>query len=377
MFTSNDGAVRRGLVKVWLLILALIFWTGATVATAEPQVDFGGETSGNEVSVDSWKSWKQSDARQGSGPPGRGASAVGRKLPHIITTWETIENPGNLECASGDGRSISCVPPTGSCQEGSGASTTYQVSGDDVLAITGVESATGDSARDGSTVHGTQTNSKKGTVTDLGWDCVRPGQPESGGADTVVITVTAEDFAKLPVKAPVAHAGPERGWLPVNMVNVLYTEAEPQLLETELLDTPLRIRATPVQFHWDLGDGNTITTSDPGKPFPSERISSEYRFEGWYDITLTTTFTGQFSVDGGPWQDIDGSIEVESDPVELFAKSLESRLVNGEEEDEDEDDGYRDDEDEYGDDEDEEPWIPERTPATEGPLDPEARHREI
>ena len=38
---------------------------------------------------------------------------------------------------------------------------------------------------------------------------------------------------------------------------------------------------------------------------------------------------------------------------------------------------WDDEEDEYGDDEDEEPWIPERTPATEGPLDPEARHREI
>ncbi|WP_233190949.1 hypothetical protein [Brachybacterium sp. UMB0905] len=202
------------------------------------------------------------------------------------------------------------------------------------------------------------------SVKDLGWDCVRPGTPEAD-SPAAQIVITAEDFAELPVKAPIAHAGPERGWLPVNMVNVLYTDADTQELETEVLGTPVRIRATPVEFHWDLGDGNTITTTNPGKPFPSERVSSEYRLEGWYDITLTTTFTGQFSVDGGEWQDIEGSIEIESDPVELYAKSLESRLVNGSATDEE------DDEDE------DEPWIPERTPDTEGPIDPEARHRRI
>ena len=206
-------------------------------------------------------------------------------------------------------------------------------------------------------------------MTDLGWDCVRPGAPEAG-SPAAQIVITAEGFAELPVKAPAAHAGPERGWLPVNMVNVLHTDADTQELETELLGTPVRIRAVPVEFHWDLGDGNTITTTDPGKPFPSERVSSEYRFEGWYDITLTTTFTGQFSVDGGEWQDIDGSIEIQSDPVELFAKSLESRLVNGSE---DEDDSYGDNDDK----DEEEPWVPERTPDTEGPIDPEARHRRV
>ncbi|MGO1896651.1 MAG: hypothetical protein ACTH1O_12530, partial [Brachybacterium sp.] len=83
--------------------------------------------------------------------------------------------------------------------------------------------------------------------------------------------------------------------------------------------------------------------------------------EGWYDITLTTTFSGQFSVAGGEWQDIDGTIEVTSDPVPIYSKSLESRLVNGD----------------VPVDEDEDPWIPERTPDTEGPQDPATTHREI
>ncbi|ATG53261.1 hypothetical protein CFK38_13500 [Brachybacterium vulturis] len=145
------------------------------------------------------------------------------------------------------------------------------------------------------------------------------------------------------------------------MVNVLYADPEPQLLNTELLGTPVAIRATPVSYHWDLGDGNTITTTNPGKPFPSEVVSSAYGQEGWYDITLTTTFSGQFSVAGGGWQDIDGTIEVISDPVPVFAKSLESRLVDGD----------------VPVDESEDPWIPERAPDTEGPPDPDATHRKI
>lgn len=189
------------------------------------------------------------------------------------------------------------------------------------------------------------------------------GTPGAPGAapEPIVIIVTQEEFASLPITPLVASAGPPDGWLPVNMANVLYAEPEVQTLDTELLGTPVAVRAIPVSFHWDLGDGNTITTSTPGKPYPAEDVSATYTSEGWYDITLTTTFAGQFSVDGGEWQDIDGTIEVSSDPIPLYSKSLESRLVNPD----------------VPVDESEDPWIPPRTPETEGPKDPQARHREI
>ena len=196
-----------------------------------------------------------------------------------------------------------------------------------------------------------------------------PRTPAAGAAvggeieepEPVVIVVTRSDFAKLPVEPSVASAGPERGWLPTGMVNVLHAESEVQTLETELLDTPVAVRAIPTSYHWDLGDGNTITTSKPGKPYPSEEVSATYSGEGWYDVTLTTTFAGQFSVDGGEWEDIDGTIEVEAEPIALYSKSLESRLVNPD----------------VPLDEDEDPIVPERTADTEGPQDPEARNREI
>ncbi|PWH07882.1 hypothetical protein DEO23_00735 [Brachybacterium endophyticum] len=137
---------------------------------------------------------------------------------------------------------------------------------------------------------------------------------------------------------------------------VLFAESGEQELQTDLLDTPVTIRATPTEYRWELGDGNVIVTDDPGQPYPSKDVTATYDYEGWYDVTLTTTFEGQFSVDGDEWQDIDGTVEVESAPQEVYSKSLESRLVNPNKPH----------------DESEDPFIPERSADTEGRHDPGA-----
>ncbi|WP_259557006.1 PKD domain-containing protein [Brachybacterium sillae] len=171
-----------------------------------------------------------------------------------------------------------------------------------------------------------------------------------------MITVTREDFARLPVEPLVPHAGPEAGWIPVNSPTVLYVEPTDQILDTTLLGTPVQVRAIPVSYTWSMGDGGTITTTKRGKPYPSEEVAYYYETEGWYDITLTTTFAGQFSVNGGPWQDIDGTITIDSTPVPLYSNSLESRLVNPDST------------------EPPEPIVPDRTPDTEGHPNPRAGH---
>src|SRR5699024_9659503 len=183
-----------------------------------------------------------------------------------------------------NGGSWSCTPHPESCEAGTGS----QFAGEgDALQI-GTVSTT---PVEGATQRGTRIDNETGETEDLGIRCAMPGTPESEEAPPVDITVTREDFARLPVEPLEPHAGPAEGWLPVNMVNVLYTEPDDQLLSTELLGTPVAIRATPVSYHWDLGDGNTITTTDPGEPYPSEVVSATYTQEGWYDITLTTTFS--------------------------------------------------------------------------------------
>lgn len=278
--------------------------------------------------------------------------------PRYNYIWDSVSEFDECAPGLGAGTAWSCTPHADSCEAGNGSGF---VGEGDVLQIG--DSTSNPEPSEGVTQRGTRVDTEGDEApVDLGVRCAMPGDPESGGAGEappVVIVVTQSDFARLPVKPLQATAGPAGGWLPVNMPNVLYTEPDTQELSTELLDTPVAIRATPVSYYWDLGDGNTITTSTPGEPYPSELISGTYVHEGWYDVTLTTTFAGQYSVEGGEWQDIDGTIEVASDPVPIYSKSLESRLVNGD----------------VPVDEDEDPWVPERSPETEGAPDPNATHR--
>ncbi len=191
-------------------------------------------------------------------------------------------------------------------------------------------------------------------------DPAAPGVP-APAPEPVVVVVTQSDFASLPVAPAVAHAGPPSGYLPVNMDLIAYAESQEQTLDTVLLGTPVQVRATPVEYRWDFGDGNTITTHTPGRPYPAKDIVNRYEHEGWYDITLSTTYTGQYSVAGGPWEDIDGTVTIDSAPVSIYSRSFESHLV-----DPDADPG-----DVGG----EQPIeLPPRTPENQGPRDSHPRN---
>jgi len=277
--------------------------------------------------------------------------------PRFIEFWRPVEEDLSGCSENGSGQA-QCGAARGTCE-----SNGYQVAqvGTDVLALIGVGGGT-NAPGDGENFEGTRRDTELDSDSSLGYACFAP-EEGSGEASTepVVITVSQADFAELPVAPMRAHAGPEAGWIPVNMEVVLHASGEEQVLETTILDSPVSVRAVPIEYEWDLGDGSTITTTKSGAPYPSTEIASTFGYEGWYDVTLTTTFAGQFSVDGGAWQDIDGTITVGSEPVEIFSKSLESRLVNGD----------------VPVDEEADPWMPERSAETEGPQDPDACHREI
>lgn len=329
-----------------------------------PPTEQSGSTSGSssgshlDVGYEKARSDILSEARGGNAGSTPSAPKSPPPPPQYRYVWAPVSR--FTGCGAGTG-SWNCSPHPDSCEAGDG--TTVQGRGDalDRRATRGPQRGS-----EGITQRGTRIDNDTGERTDLGIRCLRPGQtPDEAAAveaaPPVVITVTLSDFERMPVKPLRASAGPADGWLPVNMPNVMHTDPQVQELDVELLSTPVTIRATPVSYHWDLGDGNTITTTDAGEPYPSEAVSGRYTHEGWYDVTLTTTFTGQFSVDGGEWQDIEGTIDVASDPIPLYAKSLESRLVDGD----------------VPVDEDEDPWIPARTPETEGPQDPDATHRTL
>ncbi|MGQ4554239.1 hypothetical protein ACUIAJ_08950 [Dermabacteraceae bacterium CCM 9519] len=82
------------------------------------------------------------------------------------------------------------------------------------------------------------------------------------------------------------------------------------------------IKATPTSYTWHLGDGYTLTTARPGRPFPNKDITHRYYNEGWADAYLETTYTGQYQVNGGEWKPIDGTITVTSEKRSFYIMRL-------------------------------------------------------
>ena len=365
-----SGALFRPVSRGLTVVLILVIWTALMQFS---YAGIAGATDENNATVEDTQIAEDVLYPEGAAsdgypavPPvasqdvGNTVTPSSGRVPDFITRLQRAADHGGWNC-----NGVVCQASRDACT----AAPDYTMYGGEILARPRASSA-----REGGalTFESITQDTRSGAETSNGYSCQVPSRPTPGGGgietavdaeapEPVVIIMTQSDFAKLPVKPSVASAGPERGWLPAGMVNVLHAEHEVQTLQTELLGTPVAVRAIPTSYHWDLGDGNTITTSKPGKPYPSEEVSAKYSGEGWYDVTLTTTFAGQFSVDGGEWQDIDGTIEVASEPIALYSKSLESRLVNGD----------------VPVDEEEDPWVPERSPETEGPQDPDARHREI
>ena len=103
--------------------------------------------------------------------------------------------------------------------------------------------------------------------------------------------------------------------------------AEPVTLDTVLLGFPVQVRAEPSRFSWDFGDGTVLPTSDPGAPYPDLTTWHEYVTPGQVAITLTTTYTGEYSVAGGPFIPIAGTAEIASEPVGLELVATSNRLT--------------------------------------------------
>jgi len=64
-----------------------------------------------------------------------------------------------------------------------------------------------------------------------------------------------------------------------------------------ILDVVVIVNLYPT-FNWQYGDGNTFTTFLPGAPYPISMIQHTYKTAGDYEVALSITWKGTYSVDG-------------------------------------------------------------------------------
>lgn len=115
----------------------------------------------------------------------------------------------------------------------------------------------------------------------------------------------------------------------------VYADTEEQTLTVEMLGRQVQIRATPVSYIYNYGDGTVIgPVADPGRALPADTwdvktsTSHQYQATGDYTVQITTIFTGEYKVEDGPWQQIDGTAEVASDPQSITVWRTKSGWVD-------------------------------------------------
>src|SRR5690606_40220894 len=89
------------------------------------------------------------------------------------------------------------------------------------------------------------------------------------------------------------------------------------------------IRANPGAMTWTWGDGTTTITYDRGNPYPNQTLTHTYAyFEGDVVITLTSTWSGEYSLDGGTtWRPAPGTARTDSTPIPLTVYNPHTHIV--------------------------------------------------
>ena len=101
-------------------------------------------------------------------------------------------------------------------------------------------------------------------------------------------------------------------------------EGSSNIFEGDLPIGHTRIRAVPVAYRYEYGDGHDLKTHSAGSPVSSQHsgqplheTSTSYAYPqvGNFHAYVTVTYAGQYSIDGGPWQFFGTEITRISEPV--------------------------------------------------------------
>jgi hypothetical protein len=127
-------------------------------------------------------------------------------------------------------------------------------------------------------------------------------------------------FESLPINAGTVVAQPSPHTLRGAETN-FYADAQEQQFDVTMFGQKVHVIATPVQYTWNYGDG-TVFGPQPsmGGPLPQERwgektrTSHVYGQTGDFQVVLTTSFQGTYSVNGGPPLPIPGQGQFSAPP---------------------------------------------------------------
>ncbi|TCO43448.1 hypothetical protein EV646_11224 [Kribbella antiqua] len=150
-------------------------------------------------------------------------------------------------------------------------------------------------------------------------------QPEDVSWEQVLAEARNVAFPGLGVKVqPV-------GRTLVNLETIVYTDqSRVTTAQVTLLGFPVEVEATPMSYLWRFGDGASLSTTTPGKPYPAKEITHKYLKKGSVGLTLTTNYAARFRVAGGAWQYVEGTVPITGPATPLQVREAVPVLVDPE-----------------------------------------------
>jgi hypothetical protein len=137
----------------------------------------------------------------------------------------------------------------------------------------------------------------------------------------------ATEFAALPLPAATARVQPAGDTL-VNVATIFWTDAAVQTFDVTILGQAVRVIATPAAYTWTFGDGASLgPTRSAGAPYPAGDITHIYLQPGPVAARVDVTWTGTFTVGGGPMAVIPGQVTVPGPEVAIRVREARSELV--------------------------------------------------
>ncbi|MCI9888546.1 hypothetical protein JT358_08750 [Micrococcales bacterium 31B] len=106
-----------------------------------------------------------------------------------------------------------------------------------------------------------------------------------------------------------------------------------------MLGQIVQVRATPVQWAFDFGNGTHATSSGPGVKYAGKitrnpphkvpgAIWNVYRHKGTYRISQTITYSAEYRVNLGPLQPVTGTLTRAGQGVDMEVRAYTALLVD-------------------------------------------------
>jgi len=127
-------------------------------------------------------------------------------------------------------------------------------------------------------------------------------------APTVTPALVARAFQRIPLPSLRSVTQPANKTL-INFDTIFYVDAQPLHRTLTLLGQRVELAITPSTFRWVHGDGTTGVTHTAGAAYPAKDVV--YRYQHAHTTVrqhVEIVWTARWSLDGGPFQDVDGTV---------------------------------------------------------------------